>query len=398
MHTPISKLLTACLLAARYSMAQGPPGMPPWANNGGHPQVDPLAGSPWSPQPGAVGIPGYRPGAGGPPGGWQAAPLGMPPGGAPPGMPGAPPNGAPPGMSGPPPGAAYGIASAGPEPSSVKAGGESELQLEQGFPGRPTKCAMYTYVPKTYKNGNPLVVALHHCGGTGTGYFRENADWAAAADRKGFMMIFASSPGGTGGCWDVSSQSSLKHDGGGDSQTIANMVSYAQKKYGAGKQVYVVGHSSGAMLTQVMGATYPDVFLAGAAYSGVPAGCFRTDKPQGADWNSTCTGGTLNEPPAYWAQQAKDMYPGYKGSRPRMMLVHGNRDQVINFNDHREATKQWCTLHNLDPESPTKKYALPSQPNYEVSVYGSSVMAITADGVTHDNPAKVDETCQFWGL
>lgn len=59
---------------------------------------------------------------------------------------------------------------------------------------------------------------------------------------------------------------------------------------------------------------------------------------------------------------------------------------------------RWCNLHNLDPETPTKKYKLPSQPNYEVSLYGSSVMAVAADGVTHDNPAKVDVTCGFWGL
>jgi len=123
-------------------------------------------------------------------------------------------------------------------------------------------------------------------------------------------QIFASSPGGTGGCWDVSSKASLKHDGGGDTMTIANMVKYAQNKYGCSDhQVFVVGHSSGAMLTQALGATYPDIFIAGAAYSGVPAGCFHTDKAQGPDWNSTCSGGKLDQPPEYWGQQAKAMYP-----------------------------------------------------------------------------------------
>lgn len=72
-----------------------------------------------------------------------------------------------------------------------------------------------------------------------------------------------------------------------------------------------------------------------------------------------------------------------------MMLVHGDQDAVINFNNHREAVKQWCGLHDLNPETPDKKYPLPSQPNYEISVYGSSaVMAISAGHVTHNNPAK----------
>lgn len=176
------------------------------------------------------------------------------------------------------------------------------------------------------------------------------------------------------------------------------MVKYAKQKYGCGNQVYVVGHSSGAMMTQALGATYPDVMLAGAAYSGVPPGCFQTNKAQGADWNSTCTSGILNESPQYWVQQAKDMYPGFRGNPPRMMLVHGKQDQVINFNDHKEAVKLWTSLHNLNPDKPTKQYKDPKQPNYEYSVYGSAVLAIAADGVTHDNPAKVDETCDFFGL
>jgi predicted peptidase len=42
----------------------------------------------------------------------------------------------------------------------------------------------------------------------------------------------------------------LKHGGGGDSNAIANMVSYTLKKYNADpKKVFVTGSSSGAMMT-----------------------------------------------------------------------------------------------------------------------------------------------------
>lgn len=269
MRSFVSKLLITCLLAASSSLALGPPAPPPGFGQPPPGHVDSLASGHWSPTPPGVRASKWQPPSWGPPpgagvgaGNW----LPPPPGSAMPGAPGGPP--------------------VSQEPSTVKTVGQSELQLEQGFPGEPTRASMYTYVPTTFQKGNPLVVALHHCGGTATGYFRENPDWVKMADQKGFMMVFASSPGGTGGCWDVSSKSSLKHNGGGDSQSIANMITYAQKKYGCSKQVYVVGHSSGAMLTQVMGATYPDLILAGAAYSGVPAGCLRTEKAQGADWNS----------------------------------------------------------------------------------------------------------------
>ncbi|SPO31158.1 related to acetylxylan esterase [Ustilago trichophora] len=415
MRSFIWQLLMATLLSVELTLAQGGP--PPWfdghKNGHGPPNgVDTLAGSHWNAMPGPKmpppggqggqfgGMPpwatqpgggsGNHPGGapGGAPGGTPNAPQGGWPGGQPAGIPGT-------GAGSPPAGTAGGNGGFG----GGSGGGECNLQQETGFPGQPTKATMYTYVPKTFKKGNPVVVALHHCGGTGPGYFKEYPDWPKAADQKGFMMIFASSPGGTGGCWDVSSKSSLKHDGGGDTQTIAEMVKYAKTKYGCSDhRVYVVGHSSGAMLTQALGATYPDVFLAGAAYSGVPAGCFHTDVAQGASWNATCSGGHLDESPAYWKEQARQMYPGFTGPPPMMMLVHGKQDQVISFNDHREAVKQWTSLHNLNPDQPTKKYKLDSQPNYEVSMYGSSVMAIAADGVTHDNPAKVDLTCQFFGL
>lgn len=81
-----------------------------------------------------------------------------------------------------------------------------------------------------------------------------------------------------------------------------------------------------------------------------------------------------------------------------MMLVHGTADATINFKDHGEAVKQWTYLHHLNADNPSKKYTLPSQSNYEVSEYGSSVLAIAANGVTHDNPAKLDLTYQFFGI
>ncbi|KAJ9475059.1 Carboxylic ester hydrolase [Pseudozyma hubeiensis] len=273
----------------------------------------------------------------------------------------------------------------------------SSLQQETGFPGKPTAALMYTYKPTSYKAGNPVIVALHHCQGTGPSYFGEYSDWPNMSDQKGFMMIFGSSPGNNGTCWDVSSRASLKHNGGGDSQTIANMVSYAKSKYGTGP-AYLVGHSSGAMLTQVMAADYPDLFVAGAEYSGVPSTCFATNKAIGQDWNATCAQGKIIEPQSYWVSKVKGQYSGYGGQYPRMMLVHGDADQTINFNNHGEAIKQWTGMHGLNPDQPSKTYALASDSRYLVSEYGSSVMAVRAKDFTHDNPAKVSLTLQFFGI
>ena len=50
--------------------------------------------------------------------------------------------------------------------------------------------------------------------------------------------------------FQVSSKSALTHNGGGDSNSIANMVTWAISQYKAdASKVYVTGSSSGAMMT-----------------------------------------------------------------------------------------------------------------------------------------------------
>lgn len=62
---------------------------------------------------------------------------------------------------------------------------------------------------------------------------------------------------------------SLTHGQGGDALGIVNMVKYTLDKYKGDKdKVYVMGSSSGGMMTNVLAGSYPDVFEAGAAYSG----------------------------------------------------------------------------------------------------------------------------------
>jgi poly(3-hydroxybutyrate) depolymerase len=81
-------------------------------------------------------------------------------------------------------------------------------------------------------------------------------------------------------CWDVHNPDSLTHGQGGDAGGIISMVNYTLDKYsGDRERVYVMGFSSGGMMTNVMAGSYPDVFEAGAAYSGVAFGCFQGKSP-----------------------------------------------------------------------------------------------------------------------
>lgn len=151
---------------------------------------------------------------------------------------------------------------------------------------------MYIYVPDKLAAKPPVIVAIHYCSGTAQAYYT-GSPYAKLADQHGFIVIYPESPY-QGTCWDVSSKATLTHGGGGNSNSIANMVTYTLNKYkGDSSKVFVTGSSSGAMMTvsaldptwgncshvlttsqNVMAATYPEMFKAATAYSGVPAGCF----------------------------------------------------------------------------------------------------------------------------
>jgi acetylxylan esterase len=92
------------------------------------------------------------------------------------------------------------------------------------------------------------VVVIHSCQSSGQQYFQNNKiPWKQGSDKKGYITIWPSSPN-SGGCWDVSSKRSLTHNGGGDSQAIANMILYAMDKYKVPTtKVFVTGGSSGGM-------------------------------------------------------------------------------------------------------------------------------------------------------
>jgi acetylxylan esterase len=172
----------------------------------------------------------------------------------------------------------------------------------------------FVYVPDQVKT-DALVVAIHSCGSTGPSYFGW-APWKKGSDSKGYVTVF---PSATSNCWDVSSKASLSRNGGGESTAIADMIKYAISKYKINpKKVFVVGESSGAMMSNVLASTYPDLIAAVSMYSGVPAGCFVSASGATAAWNGDCAGGRSIKTAQQWGDIVRAMYPGYTGARPRM--------------------------------------------------------------------------------
>ena len=216
-----------------------------------------------------------------------------------------------------------------------------------GVAGLPSDVTMSVYVPDRVATNPPILTLIHYCGGTASLVFgqAQNGGLVAAADQYGFIIVVPSS----GRCWDVESDKAWTRNGSGDSHAIKQMVTYAIGKYAANAdRVYSTGDSSGAMMTELLLAVYPDIFKAGAAFAGMPAGCRGTNESgTSMGYSGACAGGSVTHTPQDWGDIARKMYGGYTGHRPRVQLFHGDADTTIRYPNFTEALKEWQNVLGL---------------------------------------------------
>ena len=217
------------------------------------------------------------------------------------------------------------------------------------FGSNPTNLQMYLYVPNNVQPHPAILLGLHGCQGSGP-YFYSSTQFASLADQYGFVVIYPSVTRSYD-CWDVSDPSSFTHNGNNDPAGLVSMIQYVEQHYnGDASRVYVTGSSSGGMMTNVMLGDYPDVFKAGAAFMGVPFGCFATT--DGSQWNSQCAQGQISRTPQQWGDLVRAADPGYSGPRPRMQLWHGTADTTLYYANFGEEIKQWTNVFGLS-QTPT---------------------------------------------
>ncbi|WP_159943233.1 MULTISPECIES: PHB depolymerase family esterase [unclassified Nocardiopsis] len=267
------------------------------------------------------------------------------------------------------------------------------------FGPNPSGLRMYLYVPDTVTEDPAVLVAQHWCTGSGP-VFHSNTEYASLADRYGFIVVYPSVTRSSQ-CFDVASPGALRRGGGSDPVGIRSMVAHVVDAYDADTdRIFVTGVSSGAMMTNVMLANYPDVFAAGAAFSGVPFGCFATT--DGSGWNSACANGNIDRTPQQWGDLVRASYPGYEGPRPRMQLWHGTEDDVLRYANFVEEIEQWTNVHGLGQ---TPAGTDQPQPDWTRTRYGGTgdqalVEAISMRGTGHDlfRSGMAASAIAFFGL
>jgi endoglucanase len=268
----------------------------------------------------------------------------------------------------------------------------ASLQLvpDWGASGVPSTLSMYAYVPDHVAPKPPIMVLCHYWGGKANDVFAEavGGGLIAAADQYGFIIVVpqTSNPDGSGRGWDANSAQSLLHNGGGETQGIAEMVQYAINTYHANAdRVYVTGPSSGAMMTEVLLATYPDIFKAGVEFAGVPAGAWAAGNPNPNGWSSQAAAGQVTHTAQEWGDIARAMDPGYSGLRPRVQLWHGTADTTINYNNQTEAIKQWTNVLGLSSTPTSTSTVTISGHDYTHQVWLDSLGTTVLDAWSETN-------------
>ncbi|HKO49056.1 MAG TPA: PHB depolymerase family esterase [Polyangiaceae bacterium] len=287
---------------------------------------------------------------------------------------------------------------------AAPAGAASLQQVSNwGASGVPSYVQMHIYVPDTVAAKPPIVVSAHSCGSTASGQMGNIPKIKAAADKNGFILILPDNPGQN--CWDVGAKdTSLKHDAGGDTKAVVQMVKYALTKYnGDASRVYAMGGSSGAMLTQALMAVYPDVFRAGSARAGVPAGCWAESYDSSMQWSGPCAKGTVMKTAQQWGDLARGMFPSYTGHRPRLQVIQGDNDTTIYFQNLAESIKQWTNVLALSTAPSSTDMTTTSVATYSRQFWKNTCGYVVFEtwagkGGTHSMAYEEDAILKFFGL
>jgi acetylxylan esterase len=152
------------------------------------------------------------------------------------------------------------------------------------------------------------------------------------------------------------------------------------------------------MMTNVLAATYPELWRAASVYSGVAAGCFVSSTGGVDAWNSTCAEGETDDTQQQWANVVHAMYPGYTGAYPPIQEYHGTADTTLLPPNLNEEIKEWAGVFGYNAAAPTQVLQNTPLAGYTKSIYGPSLQGILAQGVGHTVPIQGNEDLKWFGI
>ncbi len=212
------------------------------------------------------------------------------------------------------------------------------------FGTNPGNLAMYSYAPSSLPLNAPLVVVMHGCTQTASQYALESG-WNTLADQHQFYTVYPEQNmlNNSNKCFNWFLYGD-QNRGQGEALSIKQMIEYMKLHFNIdSNKIFVTGLSAGACMTNVMLASYPELFEKGAVMAGTPY-----KSATSAFTASSAMYGLVSYTPSQWADSVKHQNPTYVGPFPEVALFHGGSDFVVNFNNVAEQVKQWTNVHSTD--------------------------------------------------
>ncbi|HEY8086211.1 MAG TPA: PHB depolymerase family esterase [Polyangiaceae bacterium] len=266
------------------------------------------------------------------------------------------------------------------EPTSTTTQAVDTLAAVTGFGSNPGNLLMYAYAPSGAPSNAPLVLALHGCSETASDY--EAAGWDALAAAYHFYVLYPQqqSSNNIETCFNwfgnTSGSTADITRGQGEAESIAQMVAAMKSKYSIDpKRVYATGFSAGAAYAVALLALYPDVFAAGASFSGIPFGCASSLSSA-----YTCMGAATTKTPDQWGTLVKGAFAGYSGPYPRLSVWQGSADTTVNTANLSELVAQWTNVTGASA-SPTSQDTVAGFPHASYAD-GSGTVQVESYSIT----------------
>lgn len=223
-------------------------------------------------------------------------------------------------------------------------GQPGRLQDLRDFGSNPGRLTGKVHVPSNRAERPALVVVLHGCTQTASGY-DHSAGWSALADQHGFIVLLPEQTRENNGnlCFNWFVPGDIRRDQG-EARSIRQMIDAVVSKYTVDpSRIFITGLSAGGAMANVMLSTYPEVFAAGAVIAGLPYGVAST-VPAAFD---RMRGHGL--PEIKTLQSKLKAASPQNGPWPVVSVWHGSQDNTVAEINARAIVDQWRGVHGVGP-------------------------------------------------
>jgi poly(hydroxyalkanoate) depolymerase family esterase len=226
------------------------------------------------------------------------------------------------------------------------------------------------YIPSSYSaqlgESVPVVVMLHGCTQSPDD-FAAGTRMNALAEQHGFLVIYPAQAAHANGskCWNWFRSEDQDRDRG-EPSLIAGITREVVANYHVDeRRVFVAGLSSGAAMAVILGETYPDIYAAVGAHSGLPYGAAH-DMPSAfaAMKGSAGLAGMPNRTGSGAPRAAA-------GRGVPTIVFHGDRDYTVDVRNGTEIVEQAIRGRSDDPrlQASTRQGAAAAGRQYSHTVY-----------------------------